>query len=167
MVDYQSNDKLVIVTAITTRKGSKIDSLFQQLEHFGQIKDMWLDYFCIPQDISHDKGERQLRTINSIAYFVNCCSTFVTLVGEVGESILTIYSRRGWCRFERFAAVMSKMGAVMYLHNKDTQELRLIDFLKNMEVSPLFIMFTLSFKTICLYISCHLSKIYHREHNIK
>jgi len=107
--------------------GSKIQQIKKvlQQEQFKGIKFIWMDYFCIPQN--KENSDRQQRAINSLPHYVKCCSMFVTLVGNTGESVLEIYEGRGWCRFERFAAFTPMYNCEggqllitdMYTHNKD------------------------------------------------
>ena len=85
---------------------------------------VWIDYMCIPQIHDGLTCEREIRqaredqakSIDSIAYYIINCYTFWVCAPsgaehEDSEGLRTDYSswaRRGWCRFEESAYVMSK-----------------------------------------------------------
>jgi len=109
-----------------------------RLKKFHKVKYVWMDYLCVPQSSEHT--EQQLRAINSLPYYVRCCSVLVTLVGEEGEARLVVYANRGWCRLERFAAftpVLSAEGesvqVQLFVHNKDTHELEACQYMHTTE----------------------------------
>ena len=127
----------------------QLRKLVRQKE-FSRVKYFWLDFLCIPQ---HEKHlEKRLRAINSLPFYIRCCSSFVSLVGNTGKSLRDIYVNRGWCRLERLSALIpiedddkQVLFAQIFEHNKDT-----------LLLTPVQV-----FPPLCCTIYCFLSELGH------
>jgi len=65
---------------------------------------LWIDYLCVPQD----SRDQQTKAINSLPYYVKCCSAMITLC--LNEGGYKVYCSRGWCRLEQLSSVVPLFG---------------------------------------------------------
>lgn len=73
---------------------------------------LWIDYFSVPQDPQAD-DDSQMKAIYSIPYYIEHSAFFITLCPTAQHSELGMtcdyesWLRRGWCRFEEWANMLS------------------------------------------------------------
>jgi len=83
-----------------------------------EVKYIWLDFQCIPQD---DPTNQQL-AINSLPFYVRRCGHFVSLFGnEHRRSLIDEYLMRGWCLLEMFSS-FSRHETMLWRYNIDKHE---------------------------------------------
>jgi len=87
-------------------KLKQVQNLLQK-EEFQNVKFIWMDYLCVPQD--KENKEMQMRAIQSLPHYVKCCDHFVVLSCDESihkEGTFDVYKSRGWCRLERLSAMI-------------------------------------------------------------
>jgi len=102
-----------------------------QRQEFHEIKFIWIDYLCIPQD---DPTTKQL-AIDSLPYYAGQCGQFLSVVGNEHErSLFDEYQMRGWCMLEVFSS-FSKCNTQIWRYNVDEEEENMLKHLSQRELA--------------------------------